>query len=92
MPDLSLPHKEVLLCCTCSIHSLILLLYKQLSPYYTHMQRIISPNSTHSANKNELPPSLLGADQQWSCPVEQSATPQRLRGKTSDSLYRSVTK
>ncbi|GFT80415.1 hypothetical protein TNCV_2184691 [Trichonephila clavipes] len=47
--------------------------------------------SNHLQQKVNLsPPSLLGADQQWDWHVERSATPQRLRGKTNDALYRSV--
>ncbi|GFW21062.1 uncharacterized protein TNCV_2703021 [Trichonephila clavipes] len=34
--------------------------------------------------------SLLGADRQWSCHAELSATLQRLRRKTNGTLYRSV--
>ncbi|GFY30146.1 hypothetical protein TNCV_3090541 [Trichonephila clavipes] len=37
-------------------------------------------------NTNQCPPFLVSTDRQWSCLVERSATPQRLQGKTSDTL------
>ncbi|GFX08280.1 hypothetical protein TNCV_3267701 [Trichonephila clavipes] len=39
---------------------------------------------------NHCLPFLLGANRQWSCHVERYSTLQRLREKTSGTLYRSV--
>ncbi|GFT43478.1 hypothetical protein TNCV_815231 [Trichonephila clavipes] len=39
---------------------------------------------------NHCLPFLLGTDRQWSYHVKRSATPRRIRRKTSDMLYRSV--
>ncbi|GFV30299.1 hypothetical protein TNCV_97741 [Trichonephila clavipes] len=47
-------------------------------------------HSFHKQTVLHLPPSLLGADGQWSCYVEQSATPHQRRGETSDTLYKSA--
>ncbi|GFV37244.1 hypothetical protein TNCV_92171 [Trichonephila clavipes] len=43
---------------------------------------------TPSTNKKRI--SAFGADRQWSCHVKRSPTHNRLRGKTSDTLYRNV--
>ncbi|GFV27223.1 hypothetical protein TNCV_3459181 [Trichonephila clavipes] len=49
-----LPHKEVLPRLQHSIHSQILLRYKQQSPYCACMRRIISAGFTFSSNKKRI--------------------------------------
>ncbi|GFS62039.1 hypothetical protein TNCV_2593011 [Trichonephila clavipes] len=39
---------------------------------------------------NHCTPFLLGVNRQWNCYVGRSTAPQRLRGKTSDTLYTSA--
>ncbi|GFY17829.1 hypothetical protein TNCV_1075641 [Trichonephila clavipes] len=44
----------------------------------------------HKQIENHYSTFLFAANRQWSCYVERSPTLQRLRGKTSDTLFRSV--
>ncbi|GFX42186.1 hypothetical protein TNCV_3003271 [Trichonephila clavipes] len=62
------------------------------SPYCAFMHRMSSTTFSPSAKKkaNYCPPFLSDGDRQWSCHVERSATIQRLREKTSETLHRSV--
>ncbi|GFV75750.1 hypothetical protein TNCV_1756781 [Trichonephila clavipes] len=50
---------------------------------------VSSKGITPFTNKRRVP-ALLGADRQWDSNVERTATLQRLRKNTSDTLYRSV--